>query len=65
MDESEVSARYVQARLERTALGQVARSIRTVLSAGQAHIEVVLDGRTIDALQVGWTDSIQWVSSPV
>ena len=52
-DGDETSARFVKARLERTMLGQVARSVRIVLSGGQAHVEVQLDQKTISKLQVG------------
>ncbi|KAL4425069.1 hypothetical protein ABPG77_010383 [Micractinium sp. CCAP 211/92] len=51
-DTDEVFARFVKGRLERTTLGQVARSIRIVLNNGQAHVEVQLDAETIDKLQL-------------
>jgi hypothetical protein len=53
VERSEASARFVKARLERTTLGQVARSVRIVLSSGQAHVEVALDMAAISELQVG------------
>lgn len=53
IEDAEVSARFVKARLERTMLGQVSRSVRIVLARGHAHVEVVLDHDTIDKLQVG------------
>lgn len=53
VQESEVSARFVKARLERTTLGQVARSVRIVLSAAVAHVEVLLDIGVVSELQLG------------
>lgn len=52
VEEDEISARFVKARLERTTLGQVARSVRIVMGRSQAHVEVVLDSDTLAKLQV-------------
>lgn len=53
-EDDELSARFVKGRLERTTLGQVSRSVRVVLAQGHAHVEVALDKKVIDELQVGW-----------
>ncbi|PSC73949.1 DNA-directed RNA polymerase III subunit rpc1-like isoform X2 [Micractinium conductrix] len=52
IDKDETSARFVQGRLERTRLGQVARHIRTVLQNGQAMVEVKLNLNAIGQLQL-------------
>lgn len=52
IDTSVQTARIVKGRLERTTLGQVARSLRVVLSPTAAHVAVRLDMETIAALQL-------------
>lgn len=48
----EKAARIVKGRIEKTTLGEVAKSIKTVLRASQAIISVKLDMKRIDALQL-------------
>ncbi|CAK9872595.1 unnamed protein product [Sphagnum jensenii] len=46
------AAQIVKGRIEKTTLGEVARSIKTVLRASQAVISVRLDSKRIEALQL-------------
>jgi len=46
------AARIVKGRIERTTLGEVAKSIKTVLRASQAVISIKLDSKRIEALQL-------------
>lgn len=46
------AARIVKARIEKTVLSEVAKSIKTVLRPGQALISIKLDVRRIEALQL-------------
>ena len=49
---SEVAARIVKARLERTSLGDVAEYIAEVVTEGRAYLEIKLDLGAIAALQL-------------
>eukprot|EP00252_Welwitschia_mirabilis_P019861 TRINITY_DN4707_c0_g1_i3.p1 TRINITY_DN4707_c0_g1~~TRINITY_DN4707_c0_g1_i3.p1 ORF type:complete len:1280 (+),score=267.36 TRINITY_DN4707_c0_g1_i3:562-4401(+) len=46
------AARIVKGRIEKTVLGEVAKSIKIVLKSGQAVISVKLDMKRIDSLQL-------------
>ncbi|KAH7421936.1 hypothetical protein KP509_13G082300 [Ceratopteris richardii] len=46
------AARIVKARIEKTVLGEVSKSIKTVLRPGHALISIKLDIRRIEALQL-------------
>ncbi|KAJ7520459.1 hypothetical protein O6H91_19G006700 [Diphasiastrum complanatum] len=46
------AARIVKGRIERTVLGEVAKSIKTVLKPGQAFVSIKLDMKRVEALQL-------------
>lgn len=46
------AARIVKGRIEKTVLGEVAKSIKTVLRPGQAFLSVKLDMKRIESLQL-------------
>ncbi|CAM6102061.1 unnamed protein product [Calypogeia fissa] len=51
------AARIVKGRIEKTVLGEVAKTIKTVLRPGQALISIKLDMKRIDALQLDISSS--------
>jgi DNA-directed RNA polymerase III subunit RPC1 len=56
-DDSEVAARVVKARIEKTTLGDIAISISEVYAPEGAHLEVKLDLGTIEALHLEGIDA--------
>mmetsp|Transcript_61091 Transcript_61091/g.144156 ORF Transcript_61091/g.144156 Transcript_61091/m.144156 type:complete len:1479 (-) Transcript_61091:130-4566(-) len=57
-DKDEVNARIIKGRIERTTLGQVAKSIKMIYAREGCHIVVKLDVECIQALQLNLSVSI-------